>query len=454
MKKLLGIILMLVLVVNLGACASKSTSTNEGTSSSKDNQSEAKEQTSENQTITMWTFLDPKSTTNGRAIALAQMIKSFEEKNPGVTINVESQDYTTMTAKFLAATTSNSAPDIIWCSRDELPGVLNAGALEPLENLFLGEWSADDISDISDGYFGYGTRDDKHYALTLSKNAVVLYYRADLLEKNNLEVPKTWDELVEVAKVLTGVDEETGIQRYGLGQSFSTESTDSQLLSNMLIEKQGNLFDDKGAADWTTENAEKTLEWTINCIDTWGITPSEALNTTNEDLFLQFKAGKYAMFLGGGVRTSATKQEASFDGDAVQIALIPGADESANAPAILDGWFVGVWSGSKNKEMAGKFLEYMYSPEADELWVKTGGQAPVRKSTLVTLADYINTTENQYLAVLSEAFASGWIPSDDMTLTGWKFDLNKAVLNAKVEGMSIPDALAASAKEFNDRNGR
>ncbi len=452
MKKILGILLMLVMVFNLCACSnSNNTSQGDGQTSSGDSDNEKKV---ENQVVTMWTFLDPKLTTNGRGVALAEMIKTFEANNPGVTINVESQDYTTMTAKFLAATTTNTAPDIIWCSRDELPGVLNAGALEPLENLFLGDWTDEEIEDINDGFFNYGTRDDKHYALTLSKNAVVLYYRADLFEQNGLEVPKTWDDIVEAAKVLTGTDEVSGIPRYGLGQSFSTESTDTQLLSNMILEEQGTLFNDNGTANWATESGKKALEWTVNCIDTWGITPPEAVNTTNEDLFLQFKAGKYAMIMGGGVRCSAIKSEVTFESDAVQLALIPSTEGSTNTPAMLDGWFVGVWSGSKNKEMAGKFVEHMYSPEADELWVKTGGQAPIRKSTLNNLSDYINTTENKYLAVLSQAFSNGWLPSDDLALTGWKFDLNKAVLNVKVENMSVEDALAASAKDFNDRNGR
>jgi len=402
----------------------------------------------------MWTFLDPKSTTNGRNIALAKMIETFEKENPGVKINVESQDYTTMTAKFLAATTTGDAPDIIWCARDELPGVLNANALEPLENLFLANWSEEEIEDISDGYFNYGTRDGKHYVLTLSKNNVLIYYRADLFDKYGIEVPKTWDELVEAAKKLTGTDEETGIYRYGLGQSFSTQSSDVQLIANMILSEQGNLFNEDGTANWTTEAAQKALEWTVKCVNEWGITPSEAVNTTNEDLFLQFKSGKYAMIIGGGVRCSQIKAEASFDGDAVQLMQIPGSGEGTYSPGVLDGWFVGVWSGSKNKEMAGKFLEHMYSPEADELWVTIGGQAPVRKSTLEKLSDYIYTDENKYLAVLSESFTNGWLPSDDMALAGWKFDLNQAVLCVLVDGKSIPEALELTAKEFNSRNGR
>lgn len=52
-------------------------------------------------------------------------------------------------------------PDIIWCARDELCGVLNAGALEPLENLFLGDWSEEEIADVDDAYFKFGEKGRK-----------------------------------------------------------------------------------------------------------------------------------------------------------------------------------------------------------------------------------------------------------------------------------------------------
>lgn len=458
MKKLMRIFLCLVLVLSITACGSEENEKNnvDDGSSSEDvvDNSNGDLSDEKEQTVTMWTFLDPDSTANGRNIALAEMIKTFEAEHQGVTINVESQDYNTMTAKFLAATTTGDAPDIIWCGRDEIPGVLDANALEPLENLFLDEWSDEEVEDINDGFFSYGTRDDNHYVLCLSKNAPVLYYRADLFEENNLEVPKTWEGLVEVAKALTGNDVETGMYRYGLGQSFSTESTDAQLMANMILDSQGTMFNEDGTANWATKEGEEALDWTLKCINEWEITPQEAVNTTNEDLFLQFKAGKYAMIIGGGVRAAAIKEEATFDADYVQLSVVPGSSEGSPSPAILDGWFVGVWSESEQKEMAGKFLEHMYTPEADELWVKTGGQAPVRKSTLENLSDHINTEENKFLAVLSEGFATGWLPEDDLALTGWMYDINQTVINVLIEDMSMQDALKSSESDFNTRNSR
>lgn len=440
-KKLTALLTAATLIVSLAACSTSST----GTSSlAAINNTASNGSVATATTVRMWTFLDPANTTNGRSVALTKMIKTYEAAHKGVTVKVEPQDYNIMTAKFLAATSSGDAPDIIWCSRDELPGVLNAEALEPLENLFLGDWSKSDIADIDDGYYKYGERDGKHYTLALSKNTVVLYYRADLFKAANLKVPTTLDELVSCAKALTGKDENTGISRYGLGQSFSTESSDSQIIANMILAKQGDLFNKDGTANWNTAAGKEALDWTTNCINL-GITPKESANTSNEDLFTEFEAGKYAMVAGGGVRCSAIKAAASCGADAVQITAIPGN------VSVLDGWFAGVWSGSKNKKLAGEFLETMYSPESDLLWVKDGGQAPVRKSTLskITIDD-----SNKYLSVLSDTFSNGWFPNNTKAFSGWKFDLNAAVQDVLVSGSTSEKALAKTAEKFNTANKR
>lgn len=397
----------------------------------------------ETSTIRMWTFLDPTNTSNGRAQALAKMIEEFEVENPGIKIVVEPQDYSTMTAKFLAATVSGDAPDLIWCARDELCGVLDAGALEPLENLFLKDWSEEDIADIKDAYFDFGERDGNHYILALSKNAIMLYYRSDLLEATGKSIPTNWEEIIDVAQSLYGTDETTGIQRYGLGQAFSGAGSDSPLLANYIIDKQGDLFAEDGKANWANDIGVEAMNWTAKTIEL-GITPAESVNTTGEDMLIEFQSGKYAMIICGAVRVPTVRNAVSFDPSTVQIASVPGG-------CVLDGWFVGVWSGSKNKEAAGKFLEKMYSPESDLKWVEMGGQAPVRKSTLEKLTIDEN---NKYLADMVDAFNNGWFVSNAKTFSGWKINLNEciqAVIGTNVDPMS---ALETAANQFNIANNR
>lgn len=391
--------------------------------------------------IVMWTFLDPANTTNGRSIALKQMITEFEAANTGVKVRVEPKNYATMTAEFLTAHATGSAPDIIWCARDEVSGVLDAKALEPLENLFLGDWSPAEIADIDDAFFRFGERGGKHYTLTLNKNALVMFYRADLLKAAGLSVPKTWDEILQAAKLMTSTT--NGITTYGLGQSFPSGYSDPQLLANWLIDKQGSLFDANGNANWANQTGVDGVNWITNCIDI-GVTPTGCLNLGTEDIISEFTAGRYGMFIAGAVRVGAIKAAASYDSKNVKVMSLPGG-------CIIDGWFAGIWSGSKNKEVAGKFLEKMYSPEADLLWVNVGAQAPVRASTLnkITIDE-----SNDYLPVMLEAFANGWITPNDKAYAGWKINLNEAIQRVVANKLDPLTALKQTASEFNKANGR
>lgn len=448
-KKVITVLLAVAMTLSLVGCGNsnkeKTTTGTEAADATKTTDAAAEPTVADSgkeTTITMWTFLDPTNIENGRSVALQKMIDEFQAENLGVKVVVEPQDWSTMTGKFLAASATGNAPDIMWCARDEMYGVLNAGALEPLENLFLGDWTAEQINDVDDAFFRFGERDGKHYTLTLNKNCTGLFYREDLLEKAGLSVPKSFDELYNVAKALTGKDD-SGIDRYGLGMSFSTETNDAQAIVNRLLQENGTLFNDDGTANWANDAGVKAIDWTTNCINT-GVTPAESVNTTIEDIYTEFAAGKYAMSIASAVRLSALRKSASFDGSTIQFAPLPGG-------TIIDGWFVGVWSGSKNKEEAGKFLEKMYSPESDLKWIELGGQAPLRKSTVASLEI---TNENKYMEAMLQAFSEGWLPSNTEAYIGWKLDLNYPIQSVLTDGTDPMNALKDAENIFNTDNNR
>ena len=405
----------------------------------------------EKKTVRMWTFLDPTNTTNGRSVALQQIIDKFEAEHPDIQIVVEPQDWASMSTKFFAAHAAGNAPDICWIIMDEMGAALDLNSLEPLENLAIGQWSSDEIADIDDAFWQFGVRDGKHYQITFSRNYVTLYYRADLFAENNIEIPRTWDELIAAAQKLTGFDEKLGVQRYGFGLGLATEDVDPQIMTNMILADQGTLFNEDGTANWANESGEKALETMCKFITEYGITPETAISTTGEELWTDFEAGKLAMISGGAIRVNTVRNNCVYDPEAVQIMLWPTADGEGHAPGVINGWCVGVWSGSQVKEEAGLFLEAMVSPEADKLWVELGGQPAMRQSTLENAKEYIE--KNQFLSVISEGFLTAGYPQPtDFSVSSWKNDLNNAAQKVLVEGMSAMDALEAVAQDFNDRN--
>lgn len=396
----------------------------------------AQEQKQQDVTVRMWTFIDPEGT-GGRNVALKQMITEFEAENPGVHIVVEPKTHTTMTAEFLAAASTGTAPDIMWCSSGLLFGCIANGLLEPYENLFMKDWTAEQIADVDDAFFKFGEKDGKHYTLSLSKNAITLYYRSDLLEAAGCKVPTTFEELYEVAKKCT--DSSKGV--YGFGMQLT--SGDYPLVTNYILSKQDSLFNADGTANFATEAGVEAMKYIKRFIDE-GITPYEAISKSGEDINLEFQAGKYAMMAYGFVRVGQIKSGASYNPDYVKVAPVP-------TGSWIDGWHVGVWSGSKVKEWAGKFVEKMYEPASDLLWVNLGAQAPVRQSTknLIEITD-----ANDYIAVAGEIFGTGYNIPNDKSYEGVKEAFYGALQKYIVNGMDPLQALKEAEEQFNKTNNR
>ncbi len=406
--------------------------------------------------ITMWTFLDPTKT-SGREVTLKSIIDSFEAENPDINVVVEPQAWDTLTAKFMAAHVSGNAPDLIWVNSEDMGGVLGAQALEPFENMFLKDWTAEDLEDVADRFWEYGSKDGLHYQMGFSRNYVGVLYRKDLLAEAGYTVPfKNWDEFRQAAKDLT-VDQDaiTGIKRYGFGTPLTTVKSNPIVISNMLLKEYGTLFHEDGTANWANETGLKAVELLVAMMKEDGSLPMTCLTTNIDDLCTDFAAGKYAMITGPSVRIQTIKSNCVFDPETIGIMAYPSDEEGVPSPAAITGWCVGVWSGSSNKEAAGDFLEYMFRPESDQMWVSVGGQVPMRKSTIAALGDVMQQPGNLYVAESADCLLNAaWANPTDYSVTAWRDDHAQVMQDVLVDGMDPMKALEKAEQTFNQRNGR
>lgn len=407
-------------------------------------------------TVRMWTFLNPQNATSGRNLALKKIIDRFEQDNPTIKIVVEPQQWDVMTQKFIAAHQAGDAPDIQWALIDMLGEVLDSNAFADLESLFLDDWSPDQVADVKDAYWEMGARGGKHYQVALSRNYFGIMYRADLFREKGIKVPfDSIDDLIAAAQLLTGTDARTGMQRYGLGMAFSRDKADPPLATALMIAKQGSIFDSEGKAAWASPAGVEAFAKMIGMVKTQKISPASSISKTAEDLYQEFVAGQYAMITAAGVRVPTVRSQIKIaDPKDVEFMLVPGPEGKRYSPTPIAGWAVGVWSKSKVKKEAGKFLEYLISPYADELWVKDGGQVPVRKSTANNMKDFFSDPSNAYLLVMSKGFSeAGWAQPTDFPIGGWRSDLNASAQEI-LSGKSIETALAYSAQAFDERTAK
>lgn len=406
------------------------------------------------QTLRMWTFLNPAGGAP-REKALAEIIRTFEAGNPGARISVEPQIWDQMSAKFLAAHRAGNAPDLVWIVTDLLGDALKSGSLADLNELFIDKWPAAAVAERQDGYWSRCAKDGKVHCLFHSRNYLGVIYRADFLKDAGVDPATltTWPAFIDAAKKLTVKDAAGNIVRWGFGQQFGEDRADPQMMTSLMLSRQGDLFDEKGRAMWSSAIGVEALKLQAEMVTSHGVTPLQAVSWSGEDPYEQFAAGRLAMFNGAVARIST--MQAKVGAENVGFMLWPGIDGKPHSPGVMSGWAVGVWSGSGNKPLAGRFLEHMSVGESDRLWVEVGGQLPGAPSTLEGMKAFTARPANAYLTTAAEGVLKyGWIPSVEYGVGGHRQALNKAVQDVIVGKVEPKVALDAAERRFNQQNRR
>jgi len=102
-------------------------------------------------------------------------------------------------------------PDVIEGVLEGMISYQRANLLEPVNEQF-DKWP--DKSEFYDSVIKALTINGKLYGVPYNTNVRVLLYRKDLLEKDNISVPKTWDELLQAAASIS--EKEPGVAGLGL----------------------------------------------------------------------------------------------------------------------------------------------------------------------------------------------------------------------------------------------
>ena len=412
-------------------------------------------ETAENIELTMWTFLNPNDeNATGRALALRMIIEEFQKANPGITVKVEPQEHSTLPAKVYAAYANGEAPDVFQVSVGTLGTGIELGVMATLEELFYDDWTEEEKADVASGRWEAGADENGHYQVPVFGCVYGIFYRKDLFEEFGIKAEdiKTWEDLYVAAEKLTYVNED-GLQVYGLGAGYATSAVDANyFLPLALVNQEGGVFTEDGYPNnWTGEAAQAALKKQLEAVER-GITPESCVSMDYEDVQAGFEAGQYAMAFGGNLRTTAIMGNATFDPSYVGFMPYPEMELGSGNDTFTGGWYTCVNSASAHKEAAGKFLEFICSSEADELWITVADQVPLRQSSLEKLSDYIAKPGNEWIATAASKLPGAYTAPETFVTKGMQEDWQNAFIRAYSEGMSVEEALKSAEDDFISRN--
>jgi raffinose/stachyose/melibiose transport system substrate-binding protein len=208
--------------------------------------------------------------------------------------------------------------------------------------------------------------DGKLYAVPTAINYIGVWYNQDLFAKYNLNIPKTWDEFLQVCEKLkaNGVVPLVNGGKDGWPMEF-----DIYPFIHKLVVDDPQIFEkvDKGEIKYTDPIFVNTFK-AITDFYKKGYIHKDLVSLTGDqatDLFVQQKVGM--VIQGDWFAEGASKRKIDFKVGVFPMPT-PGEGDKVIVPVSV-GSYDAIVNSSKNKDSALKVMEYMSSPEGAKFMV-------------------------------------------------------------------------------------
>ncbi|MEZ3160105.1 extracellular solute-binding protein [Microbacterium sp. BWT-B31] len=284
----------------------------------------------------------------------------YEKVHPGVTVEFEAFQNTEYNQILTTGLAGSDGPDVPMVrAYGQLQPNIEAGQLEPIDGIVEG------LDDIAPSVLAgaQGREDGKLYAVPLATQTLQVFYNKAIFEENDLDVPTTWDEFIDVNETLLAA----GVTPMALG---AKDAWMLPIFSDIVGSAR------YGGSDFESDilDGSKTFEdadyvASLQIVDDMQkyLTPN-AVGVSYTESQIQFTSGQAAQFPGGSFEIATFRSQApDLDFGSYQVPLPDGSvSENPVSPAYADGNFA-VNSKSPNKEAAFELLNWFATPEFGQL---------------------------------------------------------------------------------------
>lgn len=289
---------------------------------------------------------------------LQQLVDKFNEAHEDVTIKITAPADAGTVLKTRMA--KNDMPDIVMMGGDNnYTEVESAGMLVDLSD-------QDYISNIQDSYMQmvYDVNKDKEekaYGVPYATNASGVIYNVDKFEELGLEIPKTWDEFIDVLDQIKDAGEQP------LLMTYKDAWTSLCPWNSMAPDLQPDGFTDDRKEGKTTfaGTHEEIVEKYLTLLD---YAQDDFMGLTYDDGNKAFANGDSVMIINGNWAINQYKS-ANADLNVNMFALPASNDESKNYVTSGVDVLLGVCKDSANEDMAKEFVSFMMEPENAQTYI-------------------------------------------------------------------------------------
>jgi len=362
------------------------------------------------------------------------LIGLFEAENPDIKVTQQTFPYEQYNTKVASSVPSGEGPNVINLYYGWLPKYIDSGYLQPLpESVFSQERIQSEFFSLVDAANFNGS----YYALPTAVRSLALFWNKDLFKAAGLDPetpPKTVEELVEFAKLLTKTDKQGNYLQTGFTLELRAQL--HHWLREVLIRQHGGTPYNEDSTQVTYNNQAGYDAFKffteLETVEKIGMP-----NFMTDDV-TAFKSGMMGMTIDGSFRLGTFDKIDTLNYGVTELPSMNG--EKYNFASF---WANGITSFTEGKELEAslKFLDFLTSETAMSMWLKNVGELPAKKA-LAVKDEYSNDPKyGPFIKGLEYATATKFIDESSQRQV-WIDAYDQVILN----GMSIKDAVTAAAE--------
>jgi multiple sugar transport system substrate-binding protein len=310
------------------------------------------------------------------------MAKWFEEKT-GIIVNVFPVSYADITEKATQDVISGTgAYDVIQYWYPMLGSLVEKNILLDI----TGWWNQNAaVFDAADFIPVFGNtwclEGNRRYGIPHDGDMHLLFYNTSLFKKYDLKPPETWDDYLEISKVITLGEKGNGIFGCGIMCAKIPLILIGTFL-NRLAGFGGSFFDAEGTPSINSVESVAALEHLLAELP---FAVPDPISVAFDEMLGPWLSGRVGMVeFWADLGKMSDNPEQSVIPHQWGVAPLPKGPGSAGkvAAPLNAGWSLGLSTRSKNQDLALQYLKFVLDPEVHlRICTINGGLDPVRWST-------------------------------------------------------------------------
>lgn len=332
---------------------------------------------------------------DARVTAMEQLIENFQEANPDITVKMTHFPYADYRTKVAAAIPAGEGPDVVQLFYGWLNDYKAASLIQPLP---AETFPADQISEEFFPMVEAMREGDNYWALPTAVRSLALFYNTRLFEEAGIEAPpETLEELIALGEQMTKRDGAGNITQAGF--TIGMTAQDHHWFREGLVRQFGGepYLDDYKTVNYNSEAGLQALEYYLSLAGENGIAGFGFMDEPQA----AFKAGRAAMHIDGSFRIGSLNNTRGLKWGVTEL------------PATADGvrsnyssyWVNAITTKAEGEkyDAAVKFMEYVTSDEAMQIWLDVVGELPAKPSVGLTEANANNEIFGPFIKGLAYA---------------------------------------------------